>query len=538
MPPALNNKHPIDFHDQAFKPLFDKLQGNIVKGHGREFSANIFVRFTVEKEELRQLVRAIATQYVTRASAQLKQAERYSTLGIPGSLFGNLMLTRHAYAKLGHGAQLQQWFNDPPEDAAPVLPQKANFLSGMLEARGDLGDPAPKGPEQGEPLERAYAGDAIDALIILADDSEQFLMREARALLDRLEDRKQGEVLAFEVGRALRAASGEGIEHFGYVDGRSQPLFLASDFTGLQGGAVVPGTTTEAGVERGSTRYWNPQASLDLVLLKDPGTDDPDAFGSYFVFRKLEQNVLGFRMAEQHLATELGLRGSDRERAGAMAVGRFRDGTPLTLNEAGGGFPQKSNDFRFDGLDAELATPPGAPADRLALKCPFHAHIRKANPRQSVVGLNDSADAIKAAEDHDRGRRIARRGITYGIRTPSAPNQSALLEELPSGGVGLLFGCFQRSIMRQFAFMQKTWVNNANFKVPATGIDPLIGQGAAPPQHWRKEYGGEPGQAPPVNLGDLDLKASHPSDVDFSRFITFRGGEFFFAPSLTFLIGE
>jgi hypothetical protein len=41
------------------------------------------------------------------------------------------------------------------------------------------------------------------------------------------------------------------------------------------------------------------------------------------VFRKLEQNVRRFKQVEEDPADALELTGDDRERAGAMIVGRF-----------------------------------------------------------------------------------------------------------------------------------------------------------------------------------------------------------------------
>jgi len=50
------------------------------------------------------------------------------------------------------------------------------------------------------------------------------------------------------------------------------------------------------------------------------------------VFRKLEQNVWGFKKREEELAHDLGLKEEEEERAGALIVGRFEDGTPVTLS--------------------------------------------------------------------------------------------------------------------------------------------------------------------------------------------------------------
>ena len=69
---------------------------------------------------------------------------------------------------------------------------------------------------------------------------------------------------------------------------------------------------------------------------------------------------------------------------------------------------------------------------------------------------------------------------------------------------------------------QKTWVNNADFVEPNTGIDPVIGQ-----------RNGPNGQFWPDNWG-VSLKAE---PFDFSDFVTLQGGEYFFAPSIAFLKG-
>jgi hypothetical protein len=90
--------------------------------------------------------------------------------------------------------------------------------------------------------------------------------------------------------------------------------------------------------------------------------------------------------------------------------------------------------------------------------------------------------------------------------------------------------CFQSSITDQFAFMQESWVNNEGFVQPGppvTGPDPVIAQaaaGTATPQTWHPEYGNPSPTAPTVAFS-------------FGQFVTLKGGEFFFAPSIPFLKG-
>ena len=196
------------------------------------------------------------------------------------------------------------------------------------------------------------------------------------------------------------------------------------------------------------------------------------------------------------------------ERAGALVVGRFEDGTPVTLSqEARSENPR--NDFDYTG-------DPG-------LRCPFQAHIRKVNPRGS--GPGGAAD--------ERTHIMPRRGIPFedeprSVHPSDLPESDSVAEFdakvaplLPTGKVGLLFMAYNASLKKQFVFTQKQWANNAGFPEPAAGIDPIIGQGAAGAgPAWRKKW---------------DDPASATQNFDFHGFVTMRGGEYFFAPSLTFL---
>ena len=65
-------------------------------------------------------------------------------------------------------------------------------------------------------------------------------------------------VVARETGRTLTNANGDGIEHFGYVDGRSQPLFIEEDLEHER--------ETTDGVDN-----WNPLVPLREVLVRGSG---------------------------------------------------------------------------------------------------------------------------------------------------------------------------------------------------------------------------------------------------------------------------
>jgi deferrochelatase/peroxidase EfeB len=84
--------------------------------------------------------------------------------------------------------------------------------------------------------------------------------------------------------------------------------------------------------------------------------------------------------------------------------------------------------------------------------------------------------------------------------------------------------CYQSDIAHQFEFIQRTWADNPNFPrnlvFPGTGDDPLIGQDTDKKahQHWPTKYGGD------------DRKT-----FTFEGYVTLQGGEYFYAPSMTFL---
>ncbi len=453
--------------------MLGRLQGNILKGHGRDHTVHIFVRFkpvaALSVADLREHVRGIAQSYVTSARRQRNETRDWNNFRIPGRLFGNFLLAAPGYTALGLGAA-----------AAPL---NDGFFTNGLKASGPaFDDPAVAQWDAG------FGGD-IHAMLLLAHDDPQFLLREARTALSRLQI--FCEVAAVEHGHALRDENEEGIEHFGYVDGRSQPIYFNQDLAG-----------------EGPTAVWNPLEPLNQVLLPDPlvnavGGDEMDAFGSYFVFRKLEQNVRGFKKREQYLADALKLNGEERERAGALVVGRFENGSPVTLAPDDGFLPAKANDFDYAG-------------DAAGLKCPFQGHIRKTNPR------GDTTRQFGVPIEQERAHRITRRGIPYGLRL-AHPREEEAIEDMPTGGVGLLFMCFGSSIANQFAFLQASWANQENFVAPATGTDPVIGQfapGAVPiAQNWSSAYNG-----------------AADTPFSFADFVHLKGGEFFFAPSLEFLL--
>lgn len=398
-----------------YADLLADVQGNILKSHGRDHSVLLFVRWRPEQTEAaRRWIAAFARRWVTSAARQFDEARHYRQTGEPGPVFGSVAISRQGYEALGF--------------TGVSLPTDVPFRMGMQhdELAADLHDPP---VAEWEPGYRQ----PCHALISLADDDRERLWHTVDDLSTDLTS--FAEILQRENGFVLRNELGQAIEHFGYVDGLSQPLFASHDLQRRR----------EAG-ERFDR--WDPRAPLNLVLHRDPNGGTADSFGSYLVVRKLEQNVRRFNADVRALAERLNI---DPALAGALTVGRFKDGTPLSEADHPAG--ETCNDFNF------AADPDGR-------RCPFQAHVRKTNPR------GDTVREAGVSDDEERGHRLVRRAVSYGSDRP---------DDEPETGSGLLFLCYQASIANQFQFMQSRWANPPHFVRVGTGTDPLVGQAGGPP---------------------------------------------------------
>jgi Dyp-type peroxidase family len=435
--------------------MLDELQPNILKGHVRDHLSVLLLHFG-DRSDARAFLKSLARRndgLMKSARKALREAAAFKKRGVPGTPYVGVGLTFEGYQAL--------------RIAASKIPADAAFRRGMRApaTRRALAD-----PDVAE-WERPYQG-AIHAIVIVADKtagSMQACLREVRRRLPA-----SATVLGGERGRPVTPRLRDR-EHFGYVDGRSQPLFLTEDVDDER--ATKDGTTV-----------WDPAFPLRQVLVAEPG-GPATRFGSYFVFRKLEQNVQLFKCQEQRMAQQLGLDEDDEERAGALLVGRFEEGTPVTLQGATGADSPVMNDFTYD-------------SDPDGLKCPHYAHVRKVNPRRSTAA----------------GRRhlMARRGQTYGVRTDDVDNEDVDPRQRPTGGVGLLFMSFNSDLADQFEYTQTRLANDGDAARPS---DPIIGQGRRQRLTSAKEWGGP-------KTGKTDA---------IQQVVTMKGGEYFFMPSLPFL---
>jgi Dyp-type peroxidase family len=455
---ALNFQAPLDWQAAAGDELamLNSLQANILKGHVRDALTIKFLTFAT-KQALKDFIVGIAPN-VKSAKTHLEEVRIHKAGGVAGTVYVGVGLTSKAYSLLG---------------IAPTkVPVDVAFREGAASRIPNLSDPALASWEK--PLRSD-----IHAIVLVGDELPAPVTKKVKQLKPLFDLAK---TVNTQTGKSQTNLAGDGLEHFGYVDGTSQPLFLTED--------IVKAIA-------GNPAGWNPSAPLEQVITRDVAAGGVNC-GSYFIYRKLEQNVSKFKKSEADLATSLGLVGADEERAGAMIVGRFEDGTPLTVSKTDGLGP-KDNSFTYA-------------ADTKGAKCPFHAHIRKTNPRGSG-GFESALDEKK--------HLMARRGQTYGNRSDDIRNASLPPSARPTKRVGLLFMAFNTNIANQFEFTQSTWANNPSFpSAPsAPGLDDVIGQGTRAKKSYPKQWDGTT-----FAQGSLIEQA-----------VTMKGGEYFFFPSIAFL---
>jgi deferrochelatase/peroxidase EfeB len=436
---------PLDLDHPGADAFLRGIQGNIIKGHGRVRTAHILLKMTGDPASVRSWVADFTAQQVTTAYRALQAAIAWRAEGGFGEPFAMFLLAPDGYRYLGFTDEQLPQPDDPfnPPLGAEYFRRGMKRQAELKELRGRSYNDPPH-TEWEAPYQRA-----IHAMILLADDHERRLDRNVADVCASVSG--VFEELTIERGKELkRTFTRRGkltIEHFGFQDGVSQPVMVQQDL--------------DAELARRGGTQWNPGAPLSLALVREPGTTG--GYGSFMVFRKLEQNVKAFWQAVDALHGQMVTERPrlQRDDVGALAVGRYPDGIP-TLPAPPIHEGADHNDFNFD-------------SDPDGRRCPFHAHIRKTNPRGDIPRLL----SVRLAE-FERARRIVRRGITYGDR-PDLAGGSTL--EQPSAGVGLLFMCFQTNL-DQFVIQQEGADGN-DFVESGVGVDAVIGQNPGPtPQTW------------------------------------------------------
>lgn len=338
-------------------------------------------------------------------------------------------------------------------------------------------------------------------------------------------------------------------EPFGFVDGISQPA-MRGTYRGLRNddpihlvepgefvlgypdnrGNVPPGPQMPA--------QFDPDMHLPVAGGDGTATTQPRLVGingSFLVIRQLQQHrqqfddfcrAEGDKLKGAFPDLPLLTGGGDMAAyVGAKMIGRWQDGSSLIrhpyvsaseLARKTGRVPNAAAS-RPESQPADPSAPPIAPADVRAasavvpgitpdndflfgtedpqgLRCPYGAHVRRANPRDSLSpGSNDQIDISNR-------HRILRVGRGY-------------LADNGKDTAGLMFMCLNGDIERQFEFIQQTWMGSSKFHGLTSETDPIAGRGLA----------GADGFTIPTRRGPIGLGA-------LPQFVTVRGGGYFFLP--------
>jgi deferrochelatase/peroxidase EfeB len=218
--------------------------------------------------------------------------------------------------------------------------------------------------------------------------------------------------------------------------------------------------------------------------------------GTYLVFRKLVQRVDEFwNYIDSHSANA-----TEREMIAAKMVGRWRSGAPLVLSPNSPG-AEPRNDFLFMETDPD------------GLACPIGSHIRRANPRDSL-DMPPSRSVLIS-----RRHRLLRRARKFSLPAKDSEKDNSKNQQ------GLFFIVLNADLRRQYEFVQQLWINEPSFNGLDTDRDPVVGDNTSDrdPLVGDNSSGGEfTIQAKPINRHLRKLP----------RFVTMRGGGYFFLPGI------
>jgi Dyp-type peroxidase family len=434
---------------------FDAIQGLVMSGYGHLHHAGYLFLAVQDAARARQWLKARIPAVTNAVKPTVK----------PNTCL-NIAFTAAGLAALGVPQAALNSFSTEFREG-PAEPQRAIQM-------GDVARSAPAGWDYGGP--RTPTIHILLAVFADTEDKRDSYRNEQRALL------AEGGLLELHTQNGYRAPDSH--EHFGFLDGIAQPTLklpgAAPSVDAVEPGEFVLGYMTE---------YQHISAIPGLEALH---SDVLGKNGTYLVYRKLAQDVPGLH-DYLHSVTD----GSQEQidRLGAKMVGRWKSGAslvdrPYHDDPALGMDTDRNNAFQYFAQDPH------------GLACPIGAHIRRANPRDSLEP--NPTESMKTVRRHS----ILRRGRSYG-----APYDGTNAET-PRG---LLFICINADIKRQFEFIQEAWINDPHFNGMYDSKDPIVAD--------RSE------QRPFTSL--IIPRAPYRETLHhIPQFVTMRGGGYFFLPGL------
>ncbi|MFC4721521.1 Dyp-type peroxidase [Geojedonia litorea] len=459
----------------------EDVQGYIVRAYGNmQFSRFSLLKVTNPKA---------AKRWINSISTKLTNASIVNKDELPDTCL-NIAFARDGLKALGMSESNISSFS-PPFKEGMVTPHRQRLL-------GDIDSSDPQ-----RWLWGASQHEQVQILLLTFGKDEQ-------TCLDFYESLKTDfESHGLEVSRNLDGLTlKDNKEHFGFRDGIAQPIIKGSGRTGPEYNCVNPGEfilgyKNNYNVYPDSPTIFENQGDLNLLPPNParPGKKDLGKNGSYLIVRQMQQDVEGFwDFMNGCTANKDGsINEHESVKLASKMVGRWPSGAPLSkFPDKDPGGASDENDFLYAKDD-----PKGA-------KCPFGSHLRRMNPRDSF-----ERDSPKESLLLSNRHRLIRRARLYGDPIIGSPNNKK-----PKGEVGLYFNCFSADISRQFEFLQYTWSNYPKIKQLYSDPDPIIGVVENPEEGQEQQF---TIQGEPYNKTVKNLK----------RFVTIRGGAYFFFPSIT-----
>ncbi|HAG99593.1 MAG TPA: peroxidase [Ktedonobacter sp.] len=298
-------------------------------------------------------------------------------------------------------------------------------------------------------------------------------------------------------------------EHFGFHDGVSQPVMEGSPQTEtpmntIKAGEFLLGYPNEYGLYTDRPTI-KPAMDPKSLLPRDSsgsGNADLGRNGSYLVFRQLRQDVRGFwQFSDEATKNPDGSSNpTARIKLASQMVGRWPSGAPLLKT------PQQDDQQLADANDFAYYQ-----SDPCGYNCPIGAHVRRANPRDSLDPQPGSEQSIAVGKRH----RILRRGREYGPPVDPAELLTVKKPNAEDQDRGLHFLCLNANISRQFEFIQHTWINNPHFDELYDDADPIVGT------HY-----------PDGGTFTMQAKPVRKRVTGLPRFVSVVGGAYFFMPGI------
>lgn len=378
----------------------DDIQAGIIEPHGQtNLGYMMLMRFNGTDK---------ARQFLSNQSAELATASNPEK----GDIFCNFALTYNGLKSLGLKEPLLRKF--PKE-----------FRDGMESRAGTLGDIGINHPDKWilprhQLTDKEVIMSSVDLVVQLramTDDPNQ----DCAPLNKKMQAWKAAaakydvDIMAIEEmsRHDVQKNNGKEIEHFGFLDGISQPHLGESSRVRHDRDQISPGEIFVGyNIDREDAVAKELRAP---VSDEDKLIDDFLKNGSFLVVRKLSQDVKAFDDFVNGAASKI-----DRGRLEAKMMGRYKDGTPLLPPHIDAG--KYHNDFDYD-------------TDPDGVDCPLHSHTRRTNPRIPTPPKNEGAPTP----------RIMRRGFSYGPRYS---------HETADQDRGLMFMAYNASIAEQFEVIQ------------------------------------------------------------------------------------